>query len=85
MKIKVKQSVKLDEEDFDEVLAQYLRNIIDRAGTPEGVYGPKEHIIEAMKFTHDWFAYPDKWYHTVDELEGSPKPTPAKMKAKTKK
>lgn len=84
MKIKVKQSVKLDEEDFDEVLAQYLRNIIDRADTPEGVYGPQGHIIEAMKFTHDWFAYPDKWYHTVEELEGSPEPKPAKAK-KTKK
>ena len=84
MKIKVKQSVKLDEEDFDEVLAQYLRNIIDRADTPEGAHGPDGHIIEAMKLTHDWFAYPDKWYHTVDELEGS-KPTPAKMKAKKTK
>jgi hypothetical protein len=83
MKIKVKQSVKLDEEDFDQVLAQYLRNIIDRAGTPEGVHGPQEHIIEAMKFTHDWFAYPDKWYHTVEELEG-PKTKPAKIKAKKK-
>lgn len=92
MKIKIQQMVALDEEAFDEVLVKYLRHMIERAEAEECRYGPDPYIVEAMKVTHDWFAYPDEWYHTVEELEGSSaeayekelKKKPAKMKAKEK-
>jgi hypothetical protein len=84
MKIKVKQTVKIDEEEFDKVLVEYLQQVIDTAEAEGSVHGPAPHLIKAMKLTHDWFAYPDEWYHTVEELEGETK-KPAKIKAKTKK
>jgi hypothetical protein len=83
MKIKVKQTVTIDEEAFDEVLVKYLQQVIDTAVEENEPLGPAPHIIEAMKLTHDWFAYPSDWYHTVEELEG-PKTKPAKIKAKKK-
>lgn len=93
MKIKVKQTVTLDEEEFDKVFVKYLQQVIDTAEAEGSVHGPTPHIIEAMKLTHDWFAYPDEWYHTVGELEGSSAEAyekelktkkPAKIKAKKK-
>ena len=85
MKIKVKQTVKIDEEEFDKVLVEYLQKVIDTAIEENEPLGPAPHIIEAMKLTHDWFAYPDEWYHTVEELEGEAEKTkPAKIKAKKK-
>ena len=84
MKIKVKQTVTIDEEAFDKVLVEYLQQVIDTAEAEGSVHGPAPHIIEAMKLTHDWFAYPSDWYHTVEELEGPKTKKPAKIKAKKK-
>jgi hypothetical protein len=62
MKVNVKQTVELDDDSFDEVLAAYFKYRVEE----DSEYIPA-YVIFCMKVVHDWFSMPSDWYFSLEK------------------